>query len=103
MKTKEKLTASAAVREVIDNIDKNTIYSGYDLKNAVTKLVPESAYMYVDTLLREMRASCHLDYILFDRKKSLYKKITLSRRERRAEELAKYKTLKQQELFTEGV
>lgn len=95
-------SAAEAVREYIDNLDKGVIFSGYDLKNGACKYYPDGLNMYVDTFLREMRASRSNDYELLSRADSLYRKITPSKRQKRAEELKKYALLKQPELF-EGV
>lgn len=95
-------SAAEAVREYIDNLDKGTIFSGYDLKNGACVYYPDGLNMYVDTFLREMRASRSNDYELLNRADSLYRKITPSKRQIKKAELEKYALLKQPELF-EGV
>lgn len=96
-------TVADAVRYVIANTDKDTVFSGYDLKNKCVFLCTDLQHKYVETFLRTMREYCHFDYCLIDKKKSLYKKITPSIQEKKADEYRQYMQLKQQELFTEGV
>lgn len=96
-------SAAAVVREVLATTDKGVIFSGYDLRNNCAKLYARCSNMYVDTLLREMRGACSEDYELISRSESLYRKITPSRRQRKIEENKKYMTLRQPELFSEGV
>lgn len=72
-RTCEKMTIDKAVFKVISNMPIGKRFRGWELKDAVTRIYPESENCYVDTVLRSMRRMCHGMYRVIgsSRKKSI--------------------------------
>lgn len=67
-----------AVKTVLDNMPKGTVFHGWMLKKKCVEINPALEEKYVDTFLRNMRLYCSEDYVLEEKikAKSLYKKVS---------------------------
>lgn len=66
-----------AVLKVFNELPNGTQFRGWELKQSVVRLRPESKNAYVDSVLRQLRKCCHGRYIVIGpTKNSLYQKIS---------------------------
>lgn len=71
------MTISEAVKKVFTEMKVGERFRGYELKNKVVEIRPESENMYVDTVLRQLRKLYHGRYrVIGSYHQSLYEKIS---------------------------
>lgn len=75
MKTKF-ISCQKTVKNIIRAMPQGMQFHGWELKELCVASKPELKNTYVETFLREMRATSKGHYICISRAESLYKKIT---------------------------
>lgn len=70
------MSTTEAIKKVFNEMKVGDRFRGYELKNRVVELRPESANMYIDTILRQLRRLYHGKYrMVGSYHQSLYEKI----------------------------
>lgn len=72
---KDFINCAKLVRTTVQAMPNGQTFNGWELKKLCVKQNPKLKNTYVDTFLREMRASCRQQVVCINRRESLYQKI----------------------------